>query len=101
MLGEVSHTRNMDPLTVATSKLDELISRLTPRQLQIVELLARGKTTREVCTILSIERITLQLHIRQACYRTETESRTQLIVLFALWKVLNNGEQRNLHSETE
>ena len=77
----------MDPFTVASPQLDELMHRLTPRQLEVVALLARGHDTETICSILSIERVTLQKHIREACNRTEADNKIQLAVLFALWRV--------------
>ena len=81
----------MNVFEVPPLQLEELIARLTPRQMEIVELLAMGHTTREVCTILSIERITFQSHIRNACNRVEADHKMQLVVMFVTWKLLCNG----------
>ncbi len=77
----------MDAFTVAPMQLDELMHRLTPRQLQVVELLAQGHDTKDICDILSIERVTLQKHIHDACQRIEIDNKIQLVVMFAIWRV--------------
>ena len=82
----------MDPFTVASSQLDALMHKLTPRQLQVVGLLAQGHGYGEICSILSIERVTLQKHIRDACQRIEAENKMQLVVMFVLWKIIETKE---------
>lgn len=77
----------MDPFTVAHSQLQELMHRLTARQLEIVELLAQGKTNREIATILSISPETVKTHVHEMLYKLEVENRTQMAVVFAVWKV--------------
>ena len=78
----------MDPFTVAPSHLQELIDKLTPRQLQIIDLLARGKSRRQVASILSISAETVKTHIKKACIKCAVENRIQLIVVFVRWKVM-------------
>ena len=80
----------MDPFTVALPQLEELIARLTPRQMEIVELLARGHGNREIAAILSISCETVKFHIRRARNKMQVENRIQLIVIFAMWKVIEN-----------
>ncbi len=77
----------MDLFTIVPMQLDELIRRLTPRQFQVVELLAQGHDTKAICDILSIERVTLQKHIHDACQRIEIDNKMQLVVMFAVWRV--------------
>ena len=79
----------MNPLAVAPELLPNLIARLTPRQLEIVELLAQGNNNKEVASILSIRRGTVEGHIVRACQKLRLENRIQLIVVFVMWKVTN------------
>lgn len=88
----------MDPLTVASSQLDELISRLTPRQIQIVELLVQGRTMVDTAALLSISRETVKMHVKTMCYKLDVDNRIQVIVIYARWKE-TNGEQCDLRPE--
>lgn len=76
----------MDVFAVPPSQLQELIDKLTPRQLQVVELLAQGHGYQEVCTILSISRTVAKHHVMRACRKLDVENKTQLIVLYVRWK---------------
>lgn len=78
----------MNTLTVVPRELSDLVSRLTPRQMEIVELLAQGKSNKEIAGLLSIHVDTIKAHIRRARIKVDVENRTQLIVLFAKYQVL-------------
>lgn len=77
----------MDPLTVATSQLDELIARLTPRQMQVVELLVQGSDYATISNILSISRSRVKHHVWNACHKLEVENKTQLVVVYVVWRM--------------
>lgn len=76
----------MDPFTVATPQLDELIAKLTPRQLEIVELLARGCTRRQIAALLSISPETVKTHTDKIYRKLEAENRIQVVVMFTMWR---------------
>lgn len=90
----------MDPFAATPSQLGQLIARLTPRQLEIVELLAKGHTIGDAATILSIGTSAVKHHIWRACQRTDIENRIQLIVVYVRWKE-TNGKQRDIHPEAK
>ena len=69
-----------------------LIAKLTPRQMQIAELLIEGRTNREIATILSISGSAIKRHIERMKQKTCSENRIQFIVLFARWKSVNEYE---------
>jgi DNA-binding CsgD family transcriptional regulator len=77
----------MDPFNVAPIHLKYLIDKLTPRQLQIVELLARGHSSKETASLLSISPETVKSHIRKMCHKLDADNRTQVIVIYAMWRV--------------
>lgn len=79
----------MNPLSLAPDSLYDLISRLTPRQMEIVSLLAEGKSAKETGAILSISRATVLDHIRKARIKTGSDNRIQLIVIYTMWRVMN------------
>lgn len=67
------------------------ITKLSPRQMEIVSLLATGKTNREVASLLGIRPITVQVHIYNACHRLNVENRILLIIAFVTWKLQNEN----------
>lgn len=83
----------MNPLQLETPTLFELVSRLTPRQLEVVGLLAEGRTTKETSSILSISRRAVKEHVYRSCEKLGFENRTQLIVCYVMWKVSNHEEK--------
>jgi len=66
------------------------ISRLSPRQIEIVTLLLDGSNNKQVASILSIKCSTVRTQIKRACKSTGAKNRTQLIVMFAFQKALEN-----------
>ena len=76
----------MDPFTVASSQLQELIAKLTPRQMQVVELLALGKSRRQIASILSISPETVKTHVWKICRKLDAEGKVQVIVLYVVWR---------------
>jgi DNA-binding NarL/FixJ family response regulator len=58
---------------------------LTPRELDVVELVATGKANKEIADRLSISERTARSHVSSILSKLELESRTQL----ALWAVHN------------
>jgi two-component system response regulator DegU len=53
--------------------------RLTPRQYQIVELIAQGATDREIADQLRISRSTAHKHVQNALRRVRAKTRSQLV----------------------
>ena len=54
---------------------------LTPRQLQIVDLIAQGATDREIATRLHISESTAHKHVQNALRRSKTRTRSQLVAV--------------------
>ena len=76
----------MNPLDIDPNNLAQKVNRLTPRQLEIIGLLAQGHSNKQVGYILSIGVTTVKRHIYNACNRVEVENKTQLIVIYVIWK---------------
>lgn len=68
------------------------ITRLTPRQMEIAELLIEGRTNREIAFLLSISVDAINNHLREMRWKTNTDNRTQLVVLIVKWKILHERE---------
>jgi len=54
---------------------------LTPRQRQIVDLIAQGATDREIATRLRISESTAHKHVQNALRRSKTRTRSQLVAV--------------------
>jgi DNA-binding NarL/FixJ family response regulator len=54
------------------------VEALTPRQRQIVDLIARGATDREIAELLRISRSTAHKHVQNALRRANARTRSQL-----------------------
>lgn len=79
----------MDVFNVAPLQLDELIAKLTPRQMQVVHLLAQGHSRKHIATILSISPETVKTHINKMCRKLDVENKIQVIVIYTIWKARN------------
>jgi len=51
-------------------------------------MLARGMSDKEASHLLSISVNVYRRHVYNACKRVRLENRTQLIVLYAMWRVV-------------
>jgi non-specific serine/threonine protein kinase len=54
---------------------------LTPRQQQIVDLIAQGSTDREIADRLRISQSTAHKHVQNALRRSKTRTRSQLVAV--------------------
>ena len=72
--------------------LESLIAKLTPRQMEIAALLVEGRTNRDIAGILSISVDAINNHLREMRWKTNTDNRTQLVVLIVKWKMTHERE---------
>lgn len=56
-------------------------SRLTERQLEVLSLMARGLTNKEICGVLSIAENTVKTHVKAILEALEASNRTEAAVL--------------------
>jgi DNA-binding NarL/FixJ family response regulator len=54
---------------------------LTPRELQVLQLLTRGRTNREIAATLVIAEVTAKVHVRHILRKLGVRSRTEAAVL--------------------
>jgi DNA-binding NarL/FixJ family response regulator len=59
----------------------ERAARLTNRQLEVLSLMARGLTNREICGVLSISENTVKAHVKAILEALEATNRTEAAVL--------------------
>jgi Response regulator containing a CheY-like receiver domain and an HTH DNA-binding domain len=67
-------------IPLSLSRGDQPIA-LTPRQQQIVDLIAQGATDREIAAHLQISESTAHKHVQNALRRSKTKTRSQLVAV--------------------
>jgi len=67
--------------------MENSISILTPRQLEVLGIIAQGNSEKQTAQLLSISRYTVHKHITKAQAKLRM-NRIQLIVAFAQWQVM-------------
>jgi DNA-binding NarL/FixJ family response regulator len=78
------------PELAAQAKLDEL----TPRERDVLELIARGLSNREIATALSVEESTVRTHVKRIQMKLQLRDRVQ-IVIFAYETGVNQPAARS------
>lgn len=61
-----------------------IVSKLSPRQREITEMIAQGKTEREIARAIGISRHTVKTHKRRMFEKTGCVSSVELAVKFVL-----------------
>ncbi|MDQ4001231.1 MAG: response regulator transcription factor [Actinomycetota bacterium] len=63
-----------------TSPTPPFLEELTPREVEVLELMAQGKTNQAIAEILFISRATAKIHVRRIIAKLEVSDRTQAVV---------------------
>ena len=69
------------PTNAETEPLTNLITSLTPRRLEVLELVARGLTNREIAAELSLSDKTIKNYVSQIYSKLDVERRSQAAAL--------------------
>lgn len=64
------------------------IQELTPRELEVIGVIATGQSEKQTAKLLSISPLTVHKHITNACEKTGLNNRTRLIVAWARWQTI-------------
>jgi DNA-binding CsgD family transcriptional regulator len=63
---------------------------LTPKEKEIVTLVSKGLSNREIAQILSIEEMTVKIHINHILNKLDLRSRAQLIAHYYTYMSITN-----------
>jgi len=61
------------------ARLDERRPRLSPREVQVIELISRGMRNKEIAVALGISEDTVQVHVRKILAKLDVQDRTAAI----------------------
>ncbi len=64
------------------------IEKLTPRELEIIGIIATGQSEKQTAQLLSIRPVTVHKHITNAVEKTGLKNRIRLIVAWARWQTI-------------
>ena len=70
-----------DGADAAAARRKQRAARLTERQLEVLSLMARGLTNREICGVLAIAENTVKTHVKAILEALEATNRTEAAVL--------------------
>lgn len=81
----VSNNKNplgfLPPVEDAKSKKDELIKTLTPREMEVLALVARGYTNIQIADVLCISKHTVKNHVSNIYRKLKIDDRTKIALL--------------------
>ena len=66
--------------------------RLTPRELQVIELVAEGKSNKEIARALCVTSHTAKAHISSILQKLAVESRTEAAVMWTSYSLRSKNE---------
>ncbi len=69
------------PLTGPERPVADLLGSLTPREIEVLELLAAGRSTNEIASTLGISATTVQSHVKNLLAKLEVHSKVEAVRL--------------------
>lgn len=82
-----------EPADDALERRRKRTEKLTPRQIEVLSLMARGLTNREICDVLAIAENTVKTHVKAVLETLEATNRTEASVLARELGIKAPGEQ--------
>jgi DNA-binding NarL/FixJ family response regulator len=65
--------------------MNDRIYELTPRQVQVIRLVGKGQTNREIALTLGLEEATVKTHVTLIIRKMKARNRAHIVALFTQW----------------
>jgi DNA-binding NarL/FixJ family response regulator len=86
------HYHNLEPDLVGEDRPTRLYEQLTPREREILQLLAKGYSTRKIAEQLTISVNTTRNHIQHLLQKLNVHSRLEAVITGIKWDLVDDKD---------